>query len=649
MADERDEELSKLRARVAELEAGVPPKRLLESEELMRRTIAAIPGGIVHVAADGAILSANPEALRILGLSYDALTRRYTRDFDPETLREDGTPCPMDDYPVTRALVTGEPQAPETIGVKRPNGSIAWAIFTAVPVKDPITQETVSAVVTFLDITARREMEATLRDREALLRSVLASAPNPIAYTDRAGLVRYVNRPTPGATFEALVGKPVWDIVGSAADAGVAQATFAEVMATREIRQYETQAFERHYLVTVGPVLEGEETVGATFVGIDVTEERALEAKVLIADRMAAIGTLTAGIAHEINNPLTYVLANIAWLSKMLGGEPSALDRLAAVREGAERIRTIVADVSTLSHAGESRDALVDLHDTIESALRIADTTVRQRARVVKELGPLPPVRGSEARLGQVFLNLVVNAAQAIGDGDPSRDTITIRTAEIDGRAVVTVEDTGPGIVPEMRDRIFDPFVTSKPVGSGTGLGLYICRNVVAAHGGEIAASNGHNGGARFVVSLPAARLRHEDPIADVPSTSRAFRRLSILVVDDERAIVTILSKLLVDHEVVPAYDGEDAIAILRERRFDLVLCDLMMPRKTGMEVFEFVREHRPGDEERIVFITGGALTDRARSFLRATENQVLDKPFGPESLDAVVARAASRARTHHS
>jgi len=644
MSDEQERELARLRARVAELEAvHAADQAHLETEERWRRTLDAMPGGIVHVRADGAILDANPEALRVLGLTYDAITERYTSDFVPETLREDGQPCPLEDYPVTRAILTGEPQAPVTIGVRKQGGAIAWAIFTAVPVKDALTQATTGAIVTFLDITARRAVEAALREREALLRSVLASAPNPIAYTDREGTIRYINRPPRAPTKgQEIVGKPVWSHFAGA-DAVLTKNTFEEVMRTGEIRHYEGESRGGRFVVAVGPVLEGGEAVGAAFVAIDVTEQRALEAKFLIADRMAAVGTLTAGIAHEINNPLTYVLANVEWLTRALPRDDASRARLEAIREGAERIRSIVADVGNLSRSGEEGRALVDVHEMLESALRISDATIRQRARVVRRFSDVPRVHASDARLGQVFLNVIVNAVQAIGDGDPSRDTITITTESDGARVVVTVDDSGPGIPPELIDRVFDPFVTTKAVGAGTGLGLYICRNVIVAHGGEISASNLPGRGARLRVALPAAPPTSAVPREELERPPSSTHRLRVLVVDDERPIVEVVSALLDAHDVAQAYDGHEAMRLLDEQTFDLVLCDLMMPRATGMDVYEHVRKQRPGEEERIVFITGGAVTERMRTFVRSTPNQVLEKPFGEVDLAAVVARVAAR------
>ncbi|CAN5462205.1 hypothetical protein BH09MYX1_BH09MYX1_42820 [soil metagenome] len=617
----------------------------LASEELNRRIIEAMPGGIVHVSSDGSILTANDEALRILGYGYDALTKRYTRDFDTETIWEDGTACSLADYPVTRAIVSGLAQAPATIGVRKPDGSVSWAIFTAVPVKDPVSGATTSAIVTFLDITGRKRVEAALREQEALLRSVLDSAPNSIANTDGTGNIRFVNRVTPPFTLDEVIGAPVWTFL-TGTDEELVRRLFTEVMATGEARRFEAVARGRCYLVDIGPVWDGKVCVGTTFIAWDVTDQRALEAKIMVADRMAAMGTLTAGIAHEVNNPLTYLLANVERLERMhFSGDADARRSLRAAKEGAERIRDIVADLSTFSQSGDGRVVLVDVHEALDSSLRIAESTLRQRARVVRDYGAIGPVHGSSARLAQVFLNLIVNAAHAIGEGDPEHDRIVLTTRTLEGGMIaVDVRDTGPGVPAELASRIFDPFVTTKEVGAGTGLGLYICRNIVATLGGELVlervAPPDH--GAIFRVILPAASGA---PVS-VPQTpaapvALAARRLRILVVDDEPAIRAILTAFLAAHDVSVAGDGRDAIEVLDQREFDLVLCDLMMPEMTGIDVYEHLLAKRPGDERRIVFMTGGAVTERARKFVASTPAKLLYKPFTPEELAVVVATFA--------
>ncbi len=635
--DDPQEELAVLRRRVAELEHEARVARMA-SEELTQRTIQAMPGGIVHVSAEGSILLANDEALRILGHSWDALTKRYTRDFDTETIREDGLPCPAADYPVTRAIVTGEAQPPMTIGVRKPDGEVSWAVFTAVPVKDPETGKVTSVIVTFLDLTKRKLEEASAREQDALLRSILTGAPNPIAYTDVTGNIRFINRGGPTFPLESIVGKPAWSFVADS-DREPLERGIREVVATKERRRIELRSVGRTYVLHIGPVLDGPVCVGTTLIAWDVTEQRALEANAMISDRMAAIGTMTAGIAHEINNPLTYLLANLELLERMASSD-AARRSLSAAKEGATRIRAIVSDLSTFSRVGEERRVVVEVHDLIDSALRMAESTTRPRARVVKNYGAVAPVLASDARLAQVFLNLIVNAAHAIGDGDPAVDRIEITTSMDRKRVVVEVKDTGRGIAPELLPRLFDPFVTTKPVGSGTGLGLYICRNVVTALGGEIQATNTETG-AVFRVSLPAAGVPPSVPPPPPPPPEEIRPDvLRVLAVDDEPSILAIVTAFLEGHSVRVAHGGSEALAILDEEEFDVVLCDLVMPDVTGLDVYEHLKKKGKGAEKRMVFITGGAVTAKARAFLDGCDNIVVAKPFGPEELRAVVQEA---------
>jgi PAS domain S-box-containing protein len=493
-------------------------EQLLASEELNRRIMEAMPGGIVNVDANGAILSANAEALRVLGLSYDALTKRYITDFDTETVWEDGTPCPASEYPVAKALATGRAQPPTTIGVRRPDGRISWAVFTAVPLLSA-HGAVEGALVTFLDITERKKAEAALRESEGTLRSILESA-NPIAIADRDGVLLFSNRVGPGVDPKDVIGKPAW-VMLHPDDREKARRAVAEVVATGESRSYESRGLVsgRVYFVHTLPRYNGKEVVGVTFVSWDITAQRELEARLMIADRMASIGTLAAGVAHEINNPLTYLLASLERLEKSLRQgerESDTCAMIAAALEGARRIRSIVSDLSTFSHVGEGRKVLLDVRQMLESSIRMAKNEIRFRARVVRDYGDVPPLLASDSRIGQVFLNLLVNAAQAIPEGDADANEIRVATRTDErGSVVVEVSDTGAGVPADMVEKIFDPFVTTKPRGVGTGLGLYICRNIVRSLGGEIAVEGRASGGSTFRVTLPAACP------SDRPSTPR--------------------------------------------------------------------------------------------------------------------------------
>ena len=375
----------------------------------------------------------------------------------------------------------------------------------------------------------------------------------------------------------------------------------------------------------------------------DIGERKRLQGHLAQVDRMASVGTLAAGVAHEINNPLAYVMANLDMAARRVGGAGPDFEDLAAViasaREGADRVSVIVRDLRIFSRiTDEERRIPIEIVPVIESTIHLAQGIIKERARLVKEYEPVPSVLGDESRLGQVFLNLLVNAAQAIPEGHPDDHRITLRTRREGGRAVVEVIDTGSGIDPRILGRVFEPFVTTKPVGVGTGLGLSICHGIVTALGGEITAESEVGRGSTFKVSLPANEQRSV-PLAPPSPPPARTRRLKILIVDDEDALARALHRDLGSrHDVTTALGGREALAALREGGpFDLVLCDVMMPDVSGIDLYEDVRASDPATANRFVFMTGGAFTERARGFLESVPNARLEKPFGAAEIDAVV------------
>jgi two-component system cell cycle sensor histidine kinase/response regulator CckA len=372
-----------------------------------------------------------------------------------------------------------------------------------------------------------------------------------------------------------------------------------------------------------------------------------IQSQLVLADRLVSVGTLAAGAAHEINNPLTYVIANLEFAARLVGlpvptdinaaAESRARLRraLAHAREGADRVRQIVKNLRTFSRGDEDRRGPVLVEDVIESSIDMAWNEIRHRARLVREFGPVPAVIANEARLGQVFLNLLMNAAQAIPEGHVAEHRVRVVTREQGDRVVVEIIDTGAGIAPDVRERIFDPFFTTKPVGEGIGLGLSICHGIVANLGGEIQVESAPGRGSTFRVLLPASnRVRVDDP-SRPPRTLLPPRRARVLLVDDEANLRTSLGQILgAEHEVREAASGAEVLELLRGgERYDVLLCDLMMPEMSGIDLFDAIERLDDAQARRVIFLTGGAFTPRAQEFMARVPNPRLEKPFDIDEL----------------
>ncbi len=399
--------------------------------------------------------------------------------------------------------------------------------------------------------------------------------------------------------------------------------------------------------ISPGEALDYEGGVARPVVARDVTERTRMRAQLLLSERLASIGTLAAGVAHEINNPLTYVLANLDYARAEIGRSPtmtsSQAGELAAVIaeawEGAERVRIIVRDLKTFSRPDEATPKAIDLHAAIEFALKMTGSEVRRRARLVRDLSSVPLVVADESKLEQVLVNLVLNAVHAIPEEQTEDHEIRIATrVDEAGRILVEVSDTGVGISRENLSHIFDPFFTTKAVGVGTGLGLSICHSAVRSFGGEISVASEVGRGTTFAIRLLAAAG------SDAPETAPSAARLPasrgrILVVDDEVGVGNTLQRSLgKQYELVVETDAPRALARLEAGEvFDLVLCDLMMPQMSGMDLFSRVVDRAPTYASKLLFMTGGACSPNAAAFLERVPNTRIEKPFDMPKLCAMV------------
>ncbi|HSS01457.1 MAG TPA: ATP-binding protein, partial [Kofleriaceae bacterium] len=388
--------------------------------------------------------------------------------------------------------------------------------------------------------------------------------------------------------------------------------------------------------------------------GRDVTERHRMRAKLLLSDRMVSLGTLAAGIAHEINNPLAYVTANLEVVAETLDEMPAGTAHaelhaaIGDAREGAERVRNIVRGLRTFSRSEEEKRQPLALSDVLAAAIRLTGNELKHRAVLVRELGDTPLVLADEGRLAQVFINLLINAAHAIPEGNTDANRIAVRTRTDDaGRAVVEIQDSGEGMAPEVMARAFDPFFTTKEVGEGTGLGLSICHGIVSGLGGSIAieSTRGHGSVVRVVLP-PAAVAVAPLPVAQVVSQAAAVRRHRVLIVDDEPRVAQALKRILHgDHELTLASCGAEAIEHVNAgERFDAIITDVMMPNMTGIELLDRLEEVAPDQAMRVIFLSGGVFTAQTQMRLEASGNPQLTKPVSSQELRACVAKLVARA-----
>jgi len=407
------------------------------------------------------------------------------------------------------------------------------------------------------------------------------------------------------------------------------------------------------------------------------------EARLATAERLATIGTLAAGVAHEINNPLTWVVSNLEQIVAALdGGTVSRLELLTLAREaaqGVERIQSIVDGLRTFVHGEDDEREPVRVDEALDLALRVAAGELRGRARLVRRYGDVPPVLADGGRLSQVFLNLIINAVQAFG---PSRDNTIQLVSFLDGDdVVVEVRDNGPGIPHEYISRLFDPFFTTKPVGVGSGLGLSICLNIVRSLDGSIDIDTEVGRGTTFRVRLPRApltaappegrRTRHtmptlprssgdHAPTGEPQHTSAAGlkdtappldggptetpRRARVLLVDDEPNVLHALERVLRrHHEVVSTRSGNEAVGLLKAGlRVDAIVTDLRMADGSGAELASWLQVEAPDLADRLLFLTGGGLGAEESAYLNKPGRRWISKPVRATVLLAVVAELVS-------
>lgn len=505
--------------------------------------------------------------------------------------------------------------------------------------------------------------EARWRQVEAELRSVLDSVAAGVLLIDPQGRIRYssarfgqlfgIDGRTLGkiAEFkelEELVARRLGDPQTFSApwksfEAGAGEPRHDELEIAEPTRRL-LERFSR-------PVLDAEgRPVGWLELLSDVTSQRQIQSKLLQSEKMAALGQLVSGIAHELNNPLTAIMG-YAQLMLGHGLNPAQLSEASKVYHEAERARRIVKNLLYFARENRSEQVRVDVNEIVERTLALRSYELRVENIVIDlDLArDLPKTMADPYQLQQVVLNLVINAEQSLLDGR-GQGLIRIRTSHHfpggrqsgASRILLEVSDDGPGIAPEIVSRIFDPFFTTKPSGLGTGLGLSIVFGIVHQHGGEVTLESPPGGGAKFLVELPIVAIpveeqRDNGARSDGRTVSTARGR--ILVVEDEPTVAQLIVDVLREegHQVEAVLDSQEGLTRISRTEYDLVVCDLRMPRLDGPAFYDALARAGSSVQKRILFVTGDTLAARTLDFLEPNGLPYLTKPFLVEELNLAV------------
>ena len=619
-------------------------------ESLIAAIADRLPVGIfVASAPSGAFVYANDAFQKILGMPPSAAAQAGTYSPAYGIHTHDGALYPEDRLPFARALSQNEDVTVDDIVIHRVDGSRVFVRAYARPLADSAGVVT-HVLIAFTDITEEIRTRARADLAEGRLQHLLGHAPLILFAYDREcvvtlsegrGLASIGFRP------KELLGRSLFDLY---ADEPRFIANAQRVLAGEEFSAL-TKLGPVVLETTLSPIRSATgEVEGAIGVSLDVTERAKAQARLVQAERLASMGTLSATVAHEINNPLTYILGSLELVAAGLAGAAATLPRAGELarhienaREGADRVRRIVLGLQAFSRQDDDRTEPTDACAVLERALDMTGNAIRHCARLVRHLERVPLVLANTLRLGQVFVNLLMNACQAIPEGQADLNEIRVR-ASFDAEkqvVIIAVEDTGIGIPPELQARIFEPFFTTKPLGVGTGLGLSICHGIVEGFGGKIELESVVGRGTIFRVQLKADGATSVRAAAP-PSRSAAapVRRGRVLIVDDDERVARSLALLLHrEHDVEVSTEPRAAAGrVLAGERFDVILCDLMMPKMTGMELYALVAERVPEQAERFVFVTGGAFTPAADAFVHRMSNILLQKPYDIESLNAALA-----------
>lgn len=614
----------------------------------LAKLIGQLPIGVwVATVPEGVAVYTNDAFLAILGTGarpsshIDDASRTYGI-FDRA-----GQPYPAERLPFSRVVQTGEPAVVDDLVIHRPDGERVNVRAFAHPLHTEAGQLSHVSVV-FIDITREVQAESE-RDRAAeRVHFAVDHAPIVIWATDAQGLITLsegAGLASLGVQSGDLVGKNLFELYS---DHPHIKAQVQRALAGESL-QYVVELNDAVFDTWLTPIRDaGGAVVGVTGLSHDIRDLRRLQAAGIQNDRTAALGMLAASVAHEINNPLTYILSyadqierSLEQLERLAGHTGDGLEQrtllntlredFQTLRMGTERIATITRELRTFNHPGDKVRVPVDARGVVRSVLQLVGQELEARARLRLELAETGAVAAHPSRLMQVVLNLVMNAMQSLPSGAAHEHQISIATSVRGDQVWIEVADSGPGVPLAQRERIFEPFVTTKPIGEGTGLGLFVCRNIVRGYSGEVTVHDRPGGGALFRVALPLATELTSPAASGAEQQPTRTGRAHILIIDDDAQVTQAFAGQLQRAGYRASSCASGAVGlrrVLTEAAIDLVFCDLMMHGMTGMDVHAELQERAPALLRKVVFMTAGACSPPARQFMLDHPAQVVEKPF---------------------
>ena len=604
---------------------------------IAREIVAALADAVVVTGTDRRILTVNRAAAELFGRPLEDLPGTAVNEL---VIAEER---PHVEEREQRAR-GGEEQRYET-KIIRLDGVERDVAVSTTPLE--LDGELVGTVAMLRDITDQKRAHDTLARSEARYRNLVESASDAIVTFDASGRFTTVNH-----AGELLSGYRREELIGQWFAPMLPDDELPKVLGhfqkalAGETGQYETTFYRkdreiRTISVTYSTPQRDEEVLCLIR---DVTDQKMLQEQLIQSEKMSAIGQLVSGVAHELNNPLAGISAFAQLLLTEKRFPPDQRTAAEMIYAEARRASRIVQNLLTFARQHKPERTSTSLNQVLDDALELRGYELRVRGiEVVRDYDEdLPETMADAHQLQQVFLNLITNAEQAMEKRQGNSQRLIVSTRRASNVIRIEVEDSGPGIPPNLVERIFNPFFTTKPTGSGTGLGLSISLGIVREHEGKIWAENSPTGGARFTIELPLVASQESEQFAGTPTSAAAGERLRILVVDDEASVRVALQRYFASrgHEIETTASGRDALARLREGTFDAVVVDMRMPDLSGEQLYEELRVKDPAHAERVIFTTGQLVDEQVRNFLASTGRPYIPKPFEFTAFDQALPHA---------